>query len=614
MAAGSPFRKLALAAAAALLVVGFGELVRALVTPETTRLTLDIGPSTGMYLDGFTESEERLPATFRWTRERATVTLPLERRTAGGRLTLRYARFLPGSAVVRLFVDGSPAATFTARSGRFRAQELELDLPEEGDGPFRVELLVEDPSPERLGIAVDWMVFEEMGFRLRSLAPRLFLGALVLLGWATGFPLPAVIGGALLFAVAQALGFARAPFTTTHLHTQIGASAIVATALVAFLLRERRVALLFLVGFLLKGSALFHPSYFYPDVRLHRRHLEAFVAAEGGIVARGIAAQKHAFTAYPRIVAGKPYVFPYSPVFYLPFALLDRDAREMEALMKHVGLILAALELPLVFLLARFLFGTGAALWAALLAACLPPLTSRLLFAQWPTLAGHLFDVIALIAAAHLVTSPRSPRALFTYGASALASCLTYVSSILNLGLLTAFLAVAVREARWKLIALWAGIVVATVVSLYLPFVRILFTEIAPDLLAHGGSGSPSDGVATTLLHVHYFYGIGYIAFAIGGLWLAKRESDVAFRFLAVYGASFLGLLALRASAGMFKDLKELVFVAPFVAITCGLFLDKLSRPSRLRRASAIAVAAGLIAFSIGKHLEYLGMHTSLAP
>src|SRR3989304_5041034 len=104
-------------------------------------------------------------------------------------------------------------------------------------------------------------------------------------------PLPrgsAAIGGGV--ALAQAIWFASDPFGMVHAEAQIAIVGLTATALLAVGFR-RSVPLLFLLGYMLKGAALFHPSYFYPDVRLHRRHLEAFEAASGGILERGGAAQ-----------------------------------------------------------------------------------------------------------------------------------------------------------------------------------------------------------------------------------------------------------------------------------------------------------------------------------
>ena len=123
----------------------------------------------------------------------------------------------------------------------------------------------------------------------------------------------------------------------------------------------------------------------------------------------------------------------------MPFLGIEQDARGIESIMKHVGLLLAALELPLVFLLARYLFDGRVATWAAFLTVFLPPMMSRVLYAQWPTLAGHVLDILAIFFAARMIRQPGNGRALALYGASGLASSLVYVSSLINLSLLTSF-------------------------------------------------------------------------------------------------------------------------------------------------------------------------------
>jgi ABC-type transport system involved in multi-copper enzyme maturation permease subunit len=150
----------------------------------------------------------------------------------------------------------------------------------------------------------------------------------------------------------------------------------------------------------------------------------------------------------------------------------------------------------------------------------------------------------------------------------------------------------------------------------YLPFTILFFTEILPALAA-GGTGAtenPPAGFAVALLRVTYFYGYGFPAIAIAGFLLARREKEKwAVRILTAYGLSFLGLLALRAVSGMFKDLKEFVYVGPLVAVSAGLALHSLWRHGRWGRIAAVMVAAGLIGFGLSKYGEYFRMHTVLA-
>ena len=173
---GSSARQAALTVAAALALSAFAIGSRHVASLAEPSIDFDVGPSTGAYLDGFTESEERVPVTFRWTRERAALSLPLAGDGTDGTLALRLARFLDGNAQVRVFVNGRAAGSFSARSGRFRTIELPLRLENE---PIELSLLVEDRARERLGVAIDWIRID--GVRL-SLGASSFRPTLLVLG------------------------------------------------------------------------------------------------------------------------------------------------------------------------------------------------------------------------------------------------------------------------------------------------------------------------------------------------------------------------------------------------------------------------------------------------
>ncbi|MGH9460348.1 MAG: hypothetical protein ACRD1X_03970, partial [Vicinamibacteria bacterium] len=143
-------------------------------------LTIDIGPSTGAYLTGFTDSEEHLPVTFRWTGERASVAPPVTVSPGPATLVLRYARFVDETVRVRVYLSGAQAGSFLARPGRFRTERLPVTLP---GGPLEIRLLSETTEPRRLGIAVDWIRIEQghSSLRFRTLSPRLLVLAVSLI-------------------------------------------------------------------------------------------------------------------------------------------------------------------------------------------------------------------------------------------------------------------------------------------------------------------------------------------------------------------------------------------------------------------------------------------------
>lgn len=599
----------------ALLLIG-AHALRWIAARAAPVLELDIGPNTGAYLDGFTESEERLPVTFRWTREQSSITLPLEGVGPDAALQLRFARFLEGNATVRVYIDGEPHDVINARSGRFRTVELPVAL--HGSAPT-ISFLIDDPHPERLGLAVDWLRVKNVRWRIPSTSRRpdvLLVGAF-LLTLALGFSSRAATGLGAAVAVLQALWFGHDPLAMVHVHHQLTVVGLTVAALASLVCivttRARLLPLLFLLGFFIKGAALFHPSYWYPDVRLHRRYVEIFDATSGSIVERGIEAQKGTGTAYPRRLGGRNYALPYSPLFYVPFTLLERDARGLESAMKHVGLLFAAAELFFVYALASYLLGARVALAASVMVLFLPPLMSRLLFAQWPTLTGHLLDITAIGFAASVIKRPGAMTPLVRYGAGILASFLTYISSLFNMTLFTAALALVVRRRAIPLIAIAGVAGAATTALLYFPFTLAFVTEIIPAVAAGTPStSSEAIGFAAALGRIHIFYGLAFPLFAIGGLVLARRE-PTAFKTLLAYAGTFVALITLRALSWAFKDLKELVFIGPFVAITTGACLEALAARGRAGQLAAVFVGVGLIGFGLSKFGEYAALHTQLA-
>jgi hypothetical protein len=604
----------AVARVAALLgILAVSEGLFALAAARHAAVTVDVGPSTGAIGSGFTESEERPPLTFRWTRRASALDVPLT--TAGGAATisLRAARFLDQPAMVRVFVSGRPAGVFTAAPGGFRIHRLAADVPA---GPLRVELLSASAGAEDLGVALDWVRVEGPAWRVAGWRPRALVAAGVLAAMAGGF---GVLGAALVglgLAVLLALAAAFDPFAAAHAsgHLVFGAAALPAAVAVALrgVPGRRFVVVIVLAGYVIKGGGVFHPRYFYPDVRNFGRYVEALGEAKGTLAERGRSAQVRTNTAYPRFVAGKPYAFPYSPLFFLPFTTLGNDRARVEEALKHAALAAAALEVVAVFVLARTVGGAGSGIAAALLAAFLPPLFNRLLFAMFATIAGHLLDVAAMAAAAHAARAPtvRAWRATF---ALTLAALLTYVSSLFNLTAFFAAFAALQRRSAKPLLAIAAVAAVVSVACLYLPFLFVFVGEILPAALGGGGAAVPAAGGAA-LARIPLFYGLAYPLLTAAGIMLIARRATPAGRHAVLaYAAAFAVLVALRAfGAGLFKDLKEIEFVGPLVALSTGALIEEIGDRGRTGKWAAAMVTIGLIAFGLGRWWEYLTAHTAL--
>jgi hypothetical protein len=589
--------------------------------PSEAPVELKLGPNAGAYLEGFqpTYEIEGLLAT-RWASKDAAVRLPL---IASGpiEVSFRAARVLR-QAGVSVDVDGRPLDRFEARGGVFFTRIAGLDA---GDAtPLRIHVTTasEDDSPR--GLRCDWIrVRPGPGGRLRpearalGLASLLLVALLVVLRWAGHPPLAATLL-VLPAALAVIAGVLLDPFALAHVVDRLTLPCLALLVPAALVLRRqpggRWAVVALAVAFLGRGAVLVHPKSYYPDFGNARRFILALAETRGGVAERGVAAQEKTNVGYPRIVAGKAYAFPYSPLFFLP-SLWPRDPDRIESLYRMAGLVPASLEVVGVFLIARLAFPRSelAPPAAALLAAFLPPLTSRLLLAMTITLWGHLLDVL-LVAATLAYLGRPTPKRLALVFAAALASQLLYVSSLFTVSAFLLMTALVERKHAARLLLALAASGAITVLWLYHPFLRAFLGEILPAVLAgarmQGGGGAATGGPALALWRIPLFYGWALPLLALAGLAIVRlRGEPAASAVLTAHALAFAFLVALRAfGGGLFRDLKEVEFAAPLVALTTAVALEALARR---RAVAALLVGIGLALFGTGKAVSYVNENAS---
>ena len=572
----------AVLAAAALLTLffvlldGAGRLARPIL--------VDIGPSTGRYGSGFEDSEETPPTTSRWTRQSAEFDVPLAVDASPVRFSVRAARYLDEPTRITVTVDGKPFASFEQPRGRQRIQVVEAPLPE---GPLNLGLRSEDPN---LGMALDWIRIEGARWRIPTsewtvwiLPPGIF-GALLLSGASLG-----VAGGATTVVLSLLAAVAAIdPFGFVHSMRDVAVPTVLFSILTTVFFRGRTAVVLAVTAtVLLKGGFLFHPNYFYNDVRQNDRYVGALRGNEGSIMERSRKAQVDLGVGYPRIVAGKKYAFPYSPVFYLPFTLLPPDRDLVVRAIKHVALFSTAVEVALAFVLARLLLpsAAGAAAWFTF---AFPILTSRMLYAMWSTLAGHALDLLVVVVAVRALERPKDQKATALLFAATLATFLTYVSSLFNTSAFLVVLALLAAGIRFRVVAVWLVAAVAVVFGLYGDFTVTFLREVLPAIVSGAGHATGGESavasndpgsVVGAFSRIVMFSGYGFPLFALAGFVMIARRRDPAATVVKAYALAFLSLVLLRGlSFGLFKDLKEIEYGGPALAILTAVALNRIER------------------------------------
>jgi hypothetical protein len=586
------------------------------------RLVVDVGPNDAPYVSGFAGQYEIDDGVrgWRWSGYDARVALPL---SLDGPVAAswRAVRVLPETAVVDVSLAGRPLDRFTCRGGALVERRAEA-TPGAGEAAA-LAFHVDSHDRRGLGLRFDRVAFElGQGARARAAGtarwlPMVLAGGLFLALRVAGLGVLPALGLALAVGAGVSWRWTRDPVGTLHAVARLAVPAAASTLACAALMRRRPlgqwVVAIFALGYLAKGVAVFQPASFYPDVQQHRRYLVELRDARGGLRERARTAQERLHWG-ERQVGGQTHALPYSPLFYLPFAALPPRYDLIEDAMRHVALLAAAAEPVAVYFLGAAAAGPAAGALAALLAAVFTPLYSRLLLAMWPSVAGHLLDVLAVLAALRFVLAPTGP-ALARLAAASLGALLTYIASLLNLGAFLAALAALERKHAPRLLGVLLVAAGLTVAGLYGPFAATFVTEVVPALPAAGpakAADGSSAGLAHALARIPLFYGWAVPALAAAGLVLLHRRRAPGVRLFAAWALAFAALVFLRAfGAGLFRDLKEILFIGPLMAVLAAVALVTLAARGRSGRAAAVLLVMGLVLHEGWRGRDLLRAHAS---
>jgi hypothetical protein len=587
-------------------------------------VTLQLGPNDHRYLQGFASHYEIADGiATRWTTYHARVDLPLVLEGGPSEISYRFSRVFPETAEASLSLGGATVDRFSARGGAVETRSV--SLPPVPATPISLGFEVDSHERRNMGLRMDWVRISagpDAGVRLRGMArllPPLLAVFLFGLFRFAGLSAGSALVASSLFAGAMFAALRVDVFGLAHVLLELSGPLVALSIGAALFLRRRPSGAwtipIFVAGYLIKGYGLFHPTTFYPDVENARDYVEHFPETSGSLAERGIQTQIRTNVGYPREVGGKAYAFPYSPLYFLPFGLA-RTPGGIEDAVRHTGLAASSLELLPVFWLASTIFTPRAGLLASLLWSFLPPVFSRLLLALHATLVGSLLDTLVIASVLALAYEPRSLRRLATVSAATLASLLAYTSSLFSVSSFVLFESVLERKLALRLFAVLLFCGTLTVVWLYWPFLISFATEIVP-ALARGLPAPPAETesapVLLALSRVPLFYGFLYPALSLAGLHLARRQGDPrSFRLLLAWSLGFALMVSLRAfGGGLFKDLKEIEFAAPLVAILSGASLSHLAGRPRWGKITAAALALALVAFGLARYHGYLESYAS---
>ena len=601
-----------------------------------TDLFFDFGPNDGDYVTGFRKDFEiDEPTLIHWSLRRGRVRLPVILPRGPFEISFRYKRHIALPAQTTLFVANEQVDRFPVPQQDFQVRTVTVSENARPWTPLDIVFLSRSSDPRPLGLALDWLRILPSGPVLPAPAAFLYLLGTVLglyvfprlIGFSSRVSLSIATGG----TVALAIGTAFHKLAWLQASTQLGLRPhVISFIVIAFFLVRRRnrdsafshplarwAMLAFYLGTTVRLLALFHPDFYYPDVRTHSKFV-SIIWTEGlaGFFMDHIPNQHRHLLGLQRV--GEEWkAFPYPPLLYLSIYPLSLLRLPVEDWMKIVPTVLAGIESLIVYVMAlRLGASSRAGVAASWIHATAPLLVFRLTVASYAALFGHFWDM--LVALYLLFRFGRMEQAKIGIGLALLValSILSYAGSVLVLGLFVPAFAVslalryrdkidvrrAIRVSLWALVGALAAIV-------------LFYSQYIPELLPHGlsqASVTASEGaliefritpIAALQMTVHrlfLFYGPLFGILVFVGWYLARGHLTHRLAFPLAIGTvfTFLGLNFLRAGLGgthIFQFTKDDLVLLPMAAIVLGNLMVVSANQSRAGKIVAVGLLAGWI-------------------
>ena len=590
---------------AALLIAGLGAFAPVLGGWLEPSVYFNFGPGDEDYLEGYESRWEIDPdgLATHWNSYQSRVRLPL--RLQGGRfgLTYRFSRVYGETAQVELRVNGVLADRFSVRGGAYHERSVVIPGSVLSSQPLELQFLADSHERKNRGLRMDWLRLEAQDRRGRVVpGPSILLwSALLSLSFwlLVGASLPdsrwsLLLGASLPVAVAL-YGSLAGPFSVVHVLRSVSFSGLGVTLAGLCLTPWARkagaplVPVIFVIAFLVRAGGLFHPLYYYPDLRSHADLAQ--IVSEAGL--DFWARPSHYITqqgVWAEEAMGDTYAFPFSPVFHALFVPFRLDFFSLITAMKLVACLLSALEVLVVFGLGRRLRDTETGVWAAALAAFSPAAFSRLPYAFLAAVFAHFLDTLVLVA---LFPRKADGRRHYWLTLGLLAAALAaYPGSLINFGIFFPIFGLSLllrrtpglRRQGLTLLAGSAAVAILVLSVVYREFVGVFLTELLPRFLAsESRGGTVSVGATLTMLMRRFwvFFDGVYLPLVAGGalLWFLRRPSPFLSRLLLAWGSTFVVLIFLRTAApDLFNRVKEILWIAPFVSLAAGEALAWVQR------------------------------------
>ncbi|MFI5183056.1 MAG: hypothetical protein ACHQNV_01560 [Vicinamibacteria bacterium] len=600
----------------ALALAALPTLAALLGAPGPIRVHFNLGPGDAPYLTGFLPEYEIYDrVATQWSTRSAAVELPLSVQGGPIEVTYRLARHLPDPGEAEVSLDGHPVDHFPLRRG---FEERHATLGALPVTPMRWGLRVEAGDVDPRGAHLDWLRFDAgSGARVRLRggarwrAPFLVVIVFLILRVA-GWRSLAAAGLASPLALVSAAGLRFDPWLVHRLLTWLPewlavlglGGAAVGRWLVArgraTPTTVRAVVALSVGAFLMRGLALNHPDFYYPDLRSHVQ-LAQVVHNAGLDFLRSPATYILKHGVWSREIAGRRYAFPYTPAFHVPLALTHLGYDDLITAAKLADVVWSVVPVVALASLAATL---GASPVGIALLLFVPIYGHHLSVVYLAAVFGHAVDISVLAWLARRLDAIESWTIWLGAAGLVALSELAYVGATTIVPVFIAALAAAdlaaTRRPRRAAMILGFGIAgsLFAFALYYRDFLGLVFDIVrlkaTGGVVVASGDAAPAGFFETVLVSIRRFFPGPWGLLGVLGVGLLLRRGR-GWAFLAAWAGSYVLLLLGRAKVPLFfQHPHEALFVAPLVCLGAGQVIGELLGRGGWQRALGLGLFAVL--------------------
>jgi hypothetical protein len=622
-----------------------------------TVFTLNLSPVPNRYITGFIEGlqqEENETTYYNWMVDRSEIRIPIRTYDCGATFEMRARRALSRQGYLYALVNGNRVFMKNIQQNDYEIISFSVPWEYLNGKNFNLQFRIfSDETTHRRGMRVDWVRIIVNTHNSGVIVPAgeqtteflFFCSLIILFSFLLPLDLRYKIGissfAVLLFICANTFYRIEASLLLYHLNRWAFIPSIFAAVLFRMLSKFRPhsaksklsimnpnnftpMIIIFFAAQTVRILGTFYYQYFYPDLRSYNHYM--YMLDSHGIIGFTYWYGHH----HLKILYGIATAFPYSPLYHLTIYPLTKLNYDYYVWLRFTSALFNSIFVILIYIfILKFLKDKKAAVFGTVFAAFSSVMFNRLFLCMYSALFSGLITFIAIIFLFFYINKMDDWRIRW-FGLLVISlTLLSYPSAVVNFMIFISIFFIFLLNPKIKinninkdrrfnpdsefkpLIILVSLAVILAFFIYYVYFMKPIFTELIPFLIAHSDRIAWNQNIEKNFLdymasRMNFYLSIPGMFLVFPGIWLLIKKPMETYRkkFLSAWFLSWFIIYILSAPQ-LFSFIlrlgKEELFVLPLFACAAGISCSHFWKKGKIFRYLIVIVFLFFIGLSLLK-------------